>query len=394
MGRRIARWVWPPRIPITALGWTVLVVAVVSWWSGVQLGWDELLILAACCLIAVAVGLLWVIRAPRGSATIVAHPDRVVVGGDAVGEVGLHNTSSRRMSFGQVAVPVDTEEASFPVPGLAADESWSEAFVLPTGRRRVVSLGPPRVVRADPLGMARREIVGDSTATLYVHPTTVRLPPIASGLLRDLDGTTTNDLSNSDVAFHTLREYVPGDELRQVHWRTTARLGTLMVRQFVDTRRARLGLVLSTSIDEWTDDEEFEMGISVLASIGRTALAEQHPVTTTIGGDTIPSGDSTSFLDGLAGVEFGGSDDSLATVAAHATVLNRDASLVALITGAAATAADLRRVAQRFGPSVRVLALRCDQSSPESRNVYDHVSVVGVRSLDTFSNTVARGVFG
>ncbi len=87
---------------------------------------------------------------------------------------------------------------------------------------------------------------GPPPTDLYVHPRISSLERLGSGFLRDLEGQTTQDLSPSDVAFHTLREYVPGDDRRHVHWKTTARIGKLMVRQFVDTRRSFLSIVIST----------------------------------------------------------------------------------------------------------------------------------------------------
>ena len=70
-----------------------------------------------------------------------------------------------------------------------------------------------------------------------MHPLLVSLAGASSGLLRDLEGQATRDLSDSDLSFHALRDYVAGDDRRYIHWRTTARRGSLMVKQFEDTRR-------------------------------------------------------------------------------------------------------------------------------------------------------------
>ena len=50
----------------------------------------------------------------------------------------------------------------------------------------------------------------------------------------------------SDLAFHALREYQPGDDRRYVHWRSSAKHGRLLVRQFLDTRRSHLAVVVDT----------------------------------------------------------------------------------------------------------------------------------------------------
>ena len=127
--------------------------------------------------------------------------------------------------------------ARFNLPSLASGRQHDELFVIPTSRRAVVEVGPARTVRGDPLGLLRREVAWTGVTELFVHPRIVGLDPLGSGLLRDLEGQSSNDISMSDLAFHTLRDYAAGDDRRYIHWRTSARTGQLMVRQFVDTRR-------------------------------------------------------------------------------------------------------------------------------------------------------------
>ena len=64
------------------------------------------------------------------------------------------------------------------------------------------------------------------------------------GVIRDQEGTPSDEISMSDLAFHALREYVPGDELRHVHWRSSAKANKLQIRQYHDTRRSHLTVVL------------------------------------------------------------------------------------------------------------------------------------------------------
>src|SRR5690606_1690719 len=111
---------------------------------------------------------------------------------------------------------------------------------------------------------------------LFVHPRTVPLHGSSSGFLKDLEGRPTKDLSSSDVSSHALREYAPGDDRRHVHWKTSARTGTLMVRQFEETRRSHLAVVLSTNAADYDDPEEFELAVSVAGSLGVQALREER----------------------------------------------------------------------------------------------------------------------
>ena len=73
--------------------------------------------------------------------------------------------------------------------------------------------------------------------------------------------------------FVSLREYVPGDDPRLIHWPTTARVGTLMVREHVEVRRPEFTVVLDTAAHVATADD-FEEMVDVAASIAVHALRD------------------------------------------------------------------------------------------------------------------------
>ncbi|NHA00101.1 DUF58 domain-containing protein [Nocardioides sp. W3-2-3] len=104
----------------------------------------------------------------------------------------------------------------------------------------MLDVGPVVAVRADPLGLLRREAHLSRMDRLYVHPRTLRVEGSAAGLVRDLEGRTVPKVSDNDVSFHALRGYVAGDDRRHIHWKSSAKTGTLMVRQFEETRRSHL----------------------------------------------------------------------------------------------------------------------------------------------------------
>ena len=88
-------------------------------------------------------------------------------------------------------------------------------------RRGVVPVGPLRVTRRDPLGLVGAgPRATAATATVWVHP---RIHLLARGarpaLARSLDGRV-DRVPHGTITFDSLREYVVGDELRRVHWRT------------------------------------------------------------------------------------------------------------------------------------------------------------------------------
>ena len=125
-------------------------------------------------------------------------------------------------------------------------------------------------MHGDPLGLVRRTVAWTERTELFVHPFTVSLESLGAGLLRDLEGTVTPDLSMSDLAFHALREYQPGDDRRYIHWRSSAKHDRLLVRQFLDTRRSHLAVVVDTSPEVYAGDaDDVELAISCAASLAR-----------------------------------------------------------------------------------------------------------------------------
>lgn len=370
----------------------MVAVAAVTWLLGVRLGWDELLLIAGGCLMVSVVALLFTLGRNDLEVTIELNPHRVVVGDQAVGRVGATNAGGKRMLSVRLEAPVGTGVARFEVPSLAAGESWDELFVVPTSRRSVIPVGPVSSVRGDPLGLARRAVAWADPIDLFVHPRTIRLPGLTAGWLRDLEGNPTNDLSPSDVAFHTLREYVPGDDRRHVHWRTSARLGTLMVRQFVDSRRSHLGLVLSTNPADYRDPEEFELAISVVGSLAVSTLLEDQAVSVTTGGRPLPAYAPPKLLDGLAGLELDRRSVDLTTLVRHSLPILRGASVVAVVTGTGVEPNALRGAAELFHHDVRVLAVRAHPEGELGMRTIGSTSVLDLTALDELGRVVRSTV--
>lgn len=366
----------------TPTGRSVAGVGAVAWLVGMQLGWDELLLVAGGCLSVIGLSLLFTIGRASLEVSITLEPHRVVVGDQAVGRVSVTNVGSRRMLPLGLEAPVGSGAATFEVPTLAPQASWDELFVIPTVRRSVIPVGPVSSVRGDPLGIARRTVAWADPIDLYVHPRTVRLAGLTAGWIRDLEGRPTNDLSPSDIAFHTLREYVPGDDRRHVHWRTSARLGTLMVRQFVDSRRSHLGLVLSTNPADYANDDEFELAVSIVGSLGVSALVEEQAVTVTTGGRPLPAHTPVRLLDELAGVladDRGGQPTDLVR---HSLPIVRGASIVALVAGGRTTPQALRAAAEMFHHDVRVLAIRAMPGAQVSLRTIGSTSMLELGDLE------------
>jgi len=287
------------------------------------------------------------------------------VGQTATGQVSTINTSLRRLLPLRVELIVGRGVANFEVPLLPGGASHDDLFTVPTSRRAVIPIGPARTLRGDPLGLLRRTLAWRDITNLYVHPVTTVLEGVGAGFLRDLEGRTTDDTSTSDVELHTLRDYVPGDDRRLVHWRTSARSGRLMVRQFVDTRRSHVAIVQSGHAADYATDDEFELAVSALASLGVRAVRDQQSLEILAAGRTIRTTSAVSILDGASGIERSGSGPGLSDSAVQLLRRTGGVTLALLVTGSLTSISTLRSAAARFGSDVKVVALRaaCDGSS-------------------------------
>ncbi|MGW8482238.1 DUF58 domain-containing protein [Microbacterium sp. NPDC055903] len=369
---------------IRPLAWVLIGASVGLWIVGQALGWWELTVAAVVIAITVVLCALFLIGRTAYDVSLDLARTRVVVGERAVGALTLKNSSGRAILPSRVVLPVGSGRGEFGIQRLAPGEQAEELFAIPTQKRSVVKVGPVSVVRGDPLGLFERAHRRDEPVDLYVHPKTVLFDGQSLGFLRDLEGMPAADLSRDDVSFHALLEYQPGDDLRHVHWRSTARTGVMMVRQFEETRRSHFVIGLSLNSAEYAEPEEFERAVSVAGSVGLRALRDSQRVDLRVQGRELPAGTGKQLLDSLATVEVSkpreGGIDELAGVLSATMAL---ASFVVLVTGAKASSEDLRAACARVPFGARVLAVVVDlrAETPTLRRIAE-ADVVTVGSLE------------
>ncbi|OJU40806.1 MAG: hypothetical protein BGN97_16595 [Microbacterium sp. 69-10] len=375
--RRIAAVIRP-------LGWTVMALAVAAWVTGQLLGWQEVVVTGLVLAAVAVICALFLIGRTEYDVSLDLARTRVVVGERAVGALTLLNRGSRAILPSRVVLPVGAGRGEFSIGRLAPGQEAEELFAIPTQRRGVVKVGPVSVVRGDPLGLFERAHRRDDPVDLYVHPNTTLFGGQSLGFLRDLEGLPAADLSRDDVSFHALLEYQPGDDLRHVHWRSTARTGTMMVRQFEETRRSHFVIGLTRSPRDYRSDEDFELAISVAGSIGLRALRDSQKVDVRVQGHELPAGTGKQLLDSLSMVEHSrprdGGVPELAGVLAATTA---SASVVALVCGSAVSSEDLRLACSRmpFGARVIAVVVQGGVEQPALRRIAD-ADVVTIGALD------------
>jgi uncharacterized protein (DUF58 family) len=257
-------------VVLTRTGWMVTAGAVVAVVAGRLFGLVELYLFGAglAALAAFAAGRVLTTRL-RLEVGRQLSPRRVHAGQQARVELSVTNTADRPTPVLRMHDPVDgTQGATVLLAPIDERFNVRSAYRLPTERRGLIGIGPLSVVIADPFGLAEVDAVAAPRTELTVLPHVDEvLPPPPSGGDEPLAGTRQTTLAASaGDDFAALREYVVGDDLRRIHWPSTARHGELLVRQDEVHWQGRTTVVLDTRA-RTHHDESFETAVSAAASV-------------------------------------------------------------------------------------------------------------------------------
>ena len=228
---------------------------------------------------------------------------------------------SRRKSF----TATDSER----IAELESGKNLRLKMSLVPHRRGVIAMNQLRVLLPDPLSFFQKCVAVEvAPSRLVVLPKRYRLPRIAmpGEAAFHIGGEETGNAMGSAGEFIGLRDYRPGDPLRQIHWKSWAHTGRPVVKELEDTFYPRYGLVLDTFAGS-PDENIFEEMVSVAASfvvglenseslLDLMFIADKaHTVTAGRG-----MGKTETLLEVLAGVQLDGDNrfaDLSRTVASH-----------------------------------------------------------------------------
>ncbi|MEO8888642.1 MAG: DUF58 domain-containing protein [Jatrophihabitantaceae bacterium] len=171
--------------------------------------------------------------------------------------------------------------ARFVLDGLASRESRVVSYRLPHLPRGRYRAGPLRVRLTDPFHLVDLRRAFTATSEFTIRPIVESLPPVAPPLSHDIgDNSGSHSIGTHGADDASTREYRTGDALRKIHWRSSARIGTLMVRQEERPWQGQATVVLDlrenahvdVGPDAWVSDERLrsslEWSVSATASIG------------------------------------------------------------------------------------------------------------------------------
>ncbi|MFN2352989.1 MAG: DUF58 domain-containing protein [Desulfopila sp.] len=182
------------------------------------------------------------------------------------------NFFDRRMGYHswlrllQKTEPVQTPECV--LPDIGSGKSQTVEVRLRPRQRGSIHFDGYRVIRRDPLGLCKRQIHQADGANLLVLPRLYQVPNIVlhGGRKYHRGGISGARNQGDSTEFLSLREYVHGDPIKHIDWKSTARTDRAIVKQYRDEYFCRYALVL----DSFTTahySTAFEEAVSVSASI-------------------------------------------------------------------------------------------------------------------------------
>jgi uncharacterized protein (DUF58 family) len=354
-------------IRLTRAGSLVAAGALVALVAGRLLGLDEITVLGAAALLTVLVAVTW-LPLPALQATLTVEPARVPVGAPSAAHLVVANLGRRTRRATEARVRAgDGTEYEAALDRIAPGATMHLEVPLPTDHRGIHSVGPVSIMRTDPFGLARRVRQLPVTPARYVVlPRVTRIAPVLGGKGDDplASGSRAHARAEVGEEFATLRPYATGDDLRRVHWPSSARQGDLVVRREERPLQRRCTVVVDTRAEVHRGESLEPLvraAASVLAASARRGDAIR--LRTTTGFDAgLGSGRHhlAALFDDLAALT--AEHPGTAATTSHRRAGDGDGAVVLLTTPWAQPA----RPRRRGGAAVLELAITDDDAFHES----------------------------
>ena len=262
---------------LTRRGKVVAAAALVMLVAGRLLGVTELFGLFAA-MVALVLASVIRVRVPRVRA-VLSHrmaPEQMTAGQPAVLELFVENTGLQPTPANRLQLlPREGGRHRILVPRLAPGERATVTIGLDTARRGPHRIHGYDVVVADGLGLATQRVTSSGVLSYVVCPRVEELPqtlPLTAG--SSGVESTRSAAQRLRSGLSALRGYIEGDDLRRIHWPTTARVGELMVREGGDpdfSTRSGTTILLGTRRG---GGDPFERAVEVAASLAAAACRE------------------------------------------------------------------------------------------------------------------------
>lgn len=319
---------------MTRMGFAALIAGIGALALGLWLEWTAFQLVGVGLLALVALALGVVVRPSALSITRAIQPPRVPKGSPAIAVLSFANRGRRTVGVTIAQQAFGGSEVRTVIPRVRRGERGVRTYRLPTRRRGIFDVGPVEVTRRDAFELFRTSHKFGEAERIWVYPRVLDFRAASTGQTRNLDGASSDLSPEGNITFHRLRDYVAGDDLRQVHWRSSARTGRLVVRHNVDTSQPYSVVVLDQRPGRYTEDS-FESAVDVAASALVAGTADKAPVELRLTDGTLIGGprlrDVTPLIDHLTGI----GPDSTGSLQNQLLTLRRSrgGTLLVVVTG-------------------------------------------------------------
>ena len=159
--------------------------------------------------------------------------------------------------------------AAFEIAALMPGQSASATYRVTCRPRGVYEVGPATATTTDPLGLAELPAQPGPVDRIVVYPTVEDLTgfPLTRGQDPALNASRPEHSQRGGEDFYTLREYQRGDDLRRIHWPSSAKTEELMIRQLETPWQSRALVLLDVRQGVYESEEAFETAVSGAASV-------------------------------------------------------------------------------------------------------------------------------
>jgi uncharacterized protein (DUF58 family) len=253
----------------TGRGWAAVGVsgALLVLWAA--FGEAELLGTAVFLLLAVAVGVAFVrTSSPQLEVARHIYPAQVHEGEQVTVEVDvLAARTARNLALEDTVHGLGV--ARFAAARTLPRRPLVARYEIYCRARGIYQVGPAEAAVSDPFALSERRAVIGGIDRLTVYPSAEPLEgfPAVRGLDPAVQSTRPTFAPSGGEDFFTLREYQIGDDLRKVHWPSSAKHDELMIRQLEVPWQARALVLLDQRADRYASPEAFEHAVRGAASV-------------------------------------------------------------------------------------------------------------------------------
>lgn len=361
----------------TTFGWAWIAVSLLAITGAELLGWIAFLPLGIAGITALSLATLSLLF--RSKAAYEAHPTqfRVQEGNEFSIVVTPLGLETKGLEVLQPIVPVGTQVWRIPLntPDKGESKKWTKQF--PSTKRGIITIGPISLERTDTFRLVSKNSKQLGTSHIFVTPKFVELPEWKNPVNASGEDEAAAGFSKQELSYDQLREYIPGDDSRTIHWPSSAKTGQLIVREFEETKLSRMLILLDANSNSYKNPDDFELAVRIAASIANREISSKRDVKiltgnalTSLPGDhhtpqpqpvhEIASMSTPLLLESLSRVSTSENSPGFLKFTNIAVRMNRSISSLVIITGGQISPALIHEAAGIAPRGAFSLSLTCD----------------------------------